>query len=125
MSFMGNRGNDRDTKKKRSTMGLLFNPNIGSSLKTLKESLYVFVKLIALVFAQADLIDRRHPVITGVDNQRYTLTEVIMLAYQRVEWKQENLPQVSVFVGVCACLGICAMAFVYIIVGGAFGLVAK
>jgi len=125
MSFLGNRNDDKGSGKKRSTMGMLFNPNIGGSLKTLKESAYMFVRLIAMIFAQADLIDRRHPAVTGVDNQRFSLTDIIMLAYQRVEWKQENLPQVSVFVGVCACLGICFMSLIYVVVGGLFGVIGK
>lgn len=128
MSYFGNRDTrgrnqqDGNQPRRRSALGLFFNPNLGASFRTLKESLYIFVRLIALVFAQADLIDRRHPAVTGADNQKYSLWDVLNLAYQRVEWRQENLPQTGLFVGVCVCIGLCALALVYAVFGILFGL---
>lgn len=73
----------------------------------------MFIHLIALIFAQANLIDKRHPAVIGGGKEKYNLFDIISLAYERVEWKQENIAQISLFLAVCAALGIVAMGFVY------------
>jgi len=72
----------------------------------------MFVHLIAMIFAQADLLDKRHPAVLGNDN-RYGLFDIVQLAYERVEWRQENIGQIAIFLGVCSCLAICALGIVY------------
>lgn len=102
-----------EPKRKTGALGFMFNPQFGSSLGTIKETARMFVHLIALIFAQAGLIDTRHPAITNQDRGQYGLFDIIRIAYERVEWRQENIAQISMFLGVCACLAICAVGIVY------------
>lgn len=111
---------NRPPSKTKGALGLFFNPALGSSFATLKETGRMFIHLIALIFAQADLIDKRHPAVTG--KERYSLTDIISLAYERVEWRQENLAQISLFLAVCAALGICALGAVYAVFAAIFSV---
>lgn len=104
---------NREHNRARGAFGLFFNPALGVSFGALKETGRMFINLLALIFAQANLIDKRHPAVTGTGKERYNLFDIIRLAYQRVEWRQENIGQISLFLAVCAALGILAMAFVY------------
>lgn len=107
------RNNQREKSRSRGTLGMLFNPALGSSFGALKETGRMFVHLIALIFAQANLIDKRHPAILGNGKEKYNLFDIIGLAYERVEWRQENIAQISMFLAVCAALVILALGFVY------------
>lgn len=106
------RSNEQPSRT-RSTLGVLFNPAFGASFSTLKETGRMFVQLIALIFVQANLIDRRHPAVTGEGKRKYGLFDIISLAHERVEWKQENISQIALFLAVCAALAICGMGLVY------------
>ena len=112
---------DRKPSRTRGALGLFFNPNFGTSLGLLRDTGYMFIQLIALIFAQADLIDKRHPVIIN-QKARYTLLQVIQLAYQRVEWRQENISQIALFLGVCSCMLVCALGLLYALMSVALNL---
>jgi hypothetical protein len=101
--------------KKQSTLGFFFNPRIGASASALGESFQMLVRLIALIFSQFGLIDRRHPIITGQDRGKKSLFEVVGLAYERVHWKQENLLPNMIFLAVCSCIGLAALSLVYVV----------
>ena len=73
----------------------------------------MFINMVAMIFAQVGLIDPRHPSVTNVGGRKYGLFEVIMLAYQRLEWRQDKFLQCSVFVAVMSCIVICAVAVTY------------
>jgi len=104
---------DREPSKTRSALGLMFNPNFGTSFSMLKDTGYMFIHMIAMIFSQADLIDKRHPAVVGEGKGKYGLFDIIMLAYERVEWRQENLAQIALFLAVCCCLGIVGLSIVY------------
>lgn len=99
--------------RRTGVLGMLFNPQLGMSLRPLRETGRMFVHMVALIFAQANLIDPRHPAVTGQGGQRFGLFDVVMLAHQRVEWRQENFAQCALFSAVVASIVICALAMVY------------
>ncbi len=105
--------NQREKSRTRGGLGVFFNPALGASFGALKETGRMFVHLIALIFAQADLIDKRHPAIVSNGKDKYNLFDIIGLAYERIEWRQENIAQISMFLAVCAALGVIALGFVY------------
>lgn len=99
--------------RRPSTLGLFFNPQFGMSFSALKETGRMFIHMIALIFAQANLIDPRHPAVTGNSREKYNLFDIINLAHQRVEWRQENFGQCALFVAVVACVALCGIGLVY------------
>lgn len=112
--------NQRERSRTRGTLGMLFNPAVGASFSALKETGRMFIHLIALIFAQANLIDKRHPAVVGGGREKYNLFDIIALAYERVEWRQENIGQISMFLAVCAALGVIALGFVYALFSALF-----
>lgn len=109
-----------EQSKRTSFLGAFFNPNLGMSLNALRETGRMFVHLIALIFAQADLIDKRHPAVLGKSQESFGLFDIINLAYQRVEWRQENFAQCAMFVAVVACIFLCGISIVYAIFAAFF-----
>lgn len=100
------------SSKAKGAMNLFFNPSFGTSFGTIRETGRMFVHLIAMIFAQANLLDKRHPSVIGND-KRFGLFDIINIAYQRVEWRQENIGQIAIFLGVCSCLVVVALGVVY------------
>ena len=47
--------------KRRSVLGILFNPEISASMRPLGRSASMFVKMVAIVFATNGLFPRNHP----------------------------------------------------------------
>lgn len=130
MSFQGNNRNrssrnNRQPSRARGTFGMFFNPALGASFTALKETGRIFVHLIALLFAQANLIDKRHPAVIGGSKDRYNLFDIIALAYERVEWRQENIAQISMFLAVCVSLAVIALGFVYALFSMLFAGVSR
>jgi hypothetical protein len=111
-----------EPQRRPSTLGVLFNPQFGTSFRALKETGRMFIHMIALIFAQANLIDPRHPAVTNTGRERYSLLEIVNLAWQRVEWRQENFAQCALFVAVVACIGLCALTLAYAFFTLLFGL---
>lgn len=108
----GRGGNPEPEKSRSGFLGMLFNPQIGMSLRPLKETGRLFVHMVALIFSQAGLIDPRHPAVTGLD-RKYGLFDVIHLAYQRVEWRQEKFASAALFVAVVGSVALCGLALAY------------
>jgi hypothetical protein len=103
----------RETPSKaKGALNLFFNPSFGTSFSTIKDTGRMFVHLIAMIFSQANLIDKRHPAVIDPAS-KFGLFSIINLAYQRVEWRQENIGQIAIFLGVCSCLAVCAIGLVY------------
>ncbi len=102
--------------KKRSTLGLLFNPDIGTTIRPLRENSRIFVQLVAMVFAAHGLFPRNHPALTGEPGApRLTLSGVIATARSNLFFTREGLPQVLVFAAVIGCLGLGVLALFTII----------
>jgi len=115
--------NGRESSRARNALGLMFSPNFGTSLSVLKDTGYMFIQILAMIFAQANLIDKRHPAVTGSGDRKYGLFEIIQMAYERVEWRQENIAQISLFLAVCCSIAICALGIVFALFSVVFSTV--
>ncbi len=105
--------NQPEPPRRFSATGFLFNPSFGASFNALRETGRMFIHLIALIFAQANLIDKRHPAVLGKSKEKFGLFDIISLAYQRVEWRQENFAQCAMFLAVVFCILLCGASMVY------------
>jgi len=97
---------DKNSKgpKKRSILGLMFNPDLGSDIKPIGESVGMFVRLLALIFAMNKLFPKEHPALRGDPAARLTMRDVIGTAWRGLSFTREGLPQVILFVAVVGTL---------------------
>jgi len=94
-----------DQPKRQSLMGFLFNPEIGASIRPLGESVGMFVRLIAMVFASARLFPADHPALRGGDRRAtLTLAEVFRTAWGNLSFTREGMPVVLFFLAVVASI---------------------
>lgn len=91
-------------RKRRVTIGALFNPDIGASLRPLDESTRMFTRLVAMVFIAHGLFPREHPAFHD-ERVRLSLRHVIGTAWQSLIWSKDGLPQILLFAAVVGCLG--------------------
>jgi len=105
--------NEKEKTKKRSTLGFLFNPRFGDDIKPLGESIKMFVRLIAMIFASNGLFPKNHPALLGDLNVRLTMAEVIATAYQNVSFTREGMPKALIF---CAVTGTLVFSAIFITV---------
>jgi len=96
-------GDDKERDKKRSVLGMLFNPRFDRDIKPIGESAAMFVRMIASVFAAHRLFPKDHPALNDM-NVRLTLREVIGVAFGNLSFTKEGLPQVLLFVAVVGSL---------------------
>lgn len=89
---------------KRSIFGLLFNPQLGNSIRPLGESNKIFIHLLASVFALYGLLPRNYPGLRD-QNARMSLTHVMGTAWGNVNFTREGAPKAILFF---AILGIMA-----------------
>jgi conjugal transfer/type IV secretion protein DotA/TraY len=106
----GARPEDGVKPKPRVTIGSLFNPDLGASIRPMRESARIFVQLIAMVFAAHGLFPRNHPALKGDQGARLTLFEVIRIARSNLSFTREGMPQMLVFAAVIGCLGLGVLA---------------
>lgn len=107
--------------KRRSTLGTLFNPDLGSSIRPLGENISQFVRMIAMIYAMAGLFPRNHPAITGQDpNARLSLGQILSTAFSNLRFTREGLPQVFFF---CASI-LSAIVTLLIFVSLIFGIIS-
>jgi len=103
------------------SVGSLFNPNIGASLRPMGQTGKMLVMLIASIFAAHGLFPRNHPALLGVNGARLTLAEVISTGWRNVSFTKERLPQALIFCAVIISLGcsvIAIFAFLLAMVSG-------
>ncbi|HAX91560.1 MAG TPA: hypothetical protein DCY07_05040, partial [Rhodospirillaceae bacterium] len=74
----------------------------------LRESVAMFVRFIAMVFAAQRLFPKDHPAMNDM-TQRLTLREVIATAYSNVTFTREALPQTIMFFAVVGILAFSAL----------------
>ncbi len=113
MLFSKNKEKDGKPKK-RSILGLLFNPEIGMELKPLGESVARFVRMLAIIFAMNGLFPKDHPAIKD-ENIRLTLRDVFGTAWSGLRFTREGLPQILLFFGVVLTL-ITAALFIFVLI---------
>ncbi len=109
-----NNGDDKAKDKKRSMLGMLFNPRFDRDVKPLGESMGMFVRMIAMVFAAHRLFPKDHPALRDT-NLRLTLREVITAAYGNLSFTKEGMPQVLLFAAVIGTLGFAALFVVMLV----------
>jgi conjugal transfer/type IV secretion protein DotA/TraY len=91
------------------TIGRLFNPEIGATLRPLGETGKVLTGLIATIFAAYGLIPRNHPAVIGT-GAGSSLGHVMGTAWHNLVFTREKLPQVLIFFTVVLSLGCSALA---------------
>lgn len=105
----------------RQALKFLFLPDLKGSVSPLKDAGQMFVKLVALVFAQQGLFPRNHPALTT--DARIDFAEVFRTAYQNLRWTKAGTPQLLFFfavVGMLACSIIAVLSLIFgLIMGGA------
>ena len=122
--FFGKRKDKDDATqpKRRSTLGLLFNPDIGASIRPLGEATNVFVRLIAMVFAMNGLFPKNHPSLIDESNApRLTLPEIFRTAWAGLEFTKAGMPKVALFVAVVGTLVLAALSIITALMAGFVG----
>ncbi|MFA6280308.1 MAG: DotA/TraY family protein [Bdellovibrionales bacterium] len=113
-----NNDDDKAKDKKRSLLGLLFNPRFDRDIKPLGESMGMFVRMIAMVFAAHRLFPKDHPAMRD-NSLRLTLREVIATAYSNLSFTKEGTPQILLFGAVIGTL-VFAAIFIFALVMSLF-----
>ena len=93
----------KDQPKKRSVLGLLFNPRVDREIEPLKQSMGMFVRMLALIFASYRLFPKNHPAFND-STVRLTLGTVIGTAFKQLAFTKKGVPQVIVFFAIVGCL---------------------
>lgn len=107
--------------KRRSTFGLLFNPEIGKSLQPLGETTNVFVQLIAMIFAMNGLFPKNHPAIQGVEGAKLSLTEIFSTAWNDLTFTKAGLPKIILFFAVTGTLILAVLSMITALMAGFMG----
>ncbi|MGE3623216.1 MAG: DotA/TraY family protein, partial [Bdellovibrionales bacterium] len=116
MLFFGKKkATSADAKKSGITVGSLFNPNIGASIRPLGQTGQLLVSLIAAIFAAHRLFPRNHPALLNVPNApRLTFGEVMGTGWNNLVWKKENIGQILIFFAVILSLGCSGLALLVV-----------
>ena len=99
-----------DNKKKTaapkppSVAGFLLKPDIGGSVRPVAESIGMFVKLIAWIFAANKLFPANHPALAKDSKAPLTMGEILETAWNSLSFTREGTPQILLFVAVVGCL---------------------
>ncbi|NCC11151.1 MAG: hypothetical protein EOM31_11795, partial [Bacteroidia bacterium] len=92
-----------DQNKAPSIWGLLFNPQFGKDIAPLRDSFFMFARIIASLFAMVGLFPRDHAAFVS-NEVRLSLREVMGTAYANLRFTREGLPQILYFAAVVGCL---------------------
>lgn len=97
--------------KKRSVFGLLFNPQLGSSISPLRESTRIFVHLVASVFSIYKLIPKDYP---GLRDQetRLSFGHILRTGWSNIRFTREGAPQAIIFFAVVGVMVISTFAVI-------------
>lgn len=113
MLFSKRKAPDADAPKRRSTLNILFNPELGRSFKPVRESTHMFVQLIAMVFASQRLFPKDHPAFRG--EEHLSLPDVIRTAWSNLSFTEKGMPQVLFFFAVIACMALMVFAIIVLL----------
>jgi len=100
--------------KRRSVLGMMFNPDIGASLRPLGETTSIFVQLIAMIFAMNGLFPKDHPALKGVAGAKLTLSEILNTAWSGLSFTKAGLPKIALFFAVAGTLAFSVLAVITI-----------
>lgn len=96
--------------KPRISIGALFNPGVGASMRPLAETTRIFVTLLASIFAANGLFPRNHPALLGNETASITLGEVLSTGWSNVSFRRDRLPQTAIFFATIVSLVFSALA---------------
>jgi conjugal transfer/type IV secretion protein DotA/TraY len=97
--------------KKRSILGMMFGLDLGNDIRPIGESISMFVRIIAGIFASAKLFPKDHPAFENPD-MKLTLAEVITTAWRGLIFTKEHTFQIFLFFAVVSSLGLMALVVV-------------
>ncbi len=105
------RDKNESEKPKQSMAGFLLKPDIGGSIRPIGESVSMFVRLIAMIFASSGLFPKNHPALTGAlpmndPSARLTLMQVVSTGWNSFSFTKEDLPKALMFFAFVGTMGI-------------------
>lgn len=116
MPFFGQRKENEPGNKSGLTagqvFGAIFNPCPGV-FSPIGETVAVFARLLAYVFANFGLFPADHPVFKGGRENVPTVGQVFATASSRLVFNRRNIPQICLFFGIIAGLAAAIIAFFF------------
>lgn len=101
--LFGQNKKDEGKEKKRSVLGLLFNPEIGKDVGPIVESARMFVRMIAMILASNKLFPKDHLVLRD-EKAPLTFGQLFAISFNRLSFTKEGIPQIILFVAVWGVL---------------------
>lgn len=98
---------------RRSLFATLFIPDIGASVRPLKDTFSVFVNFIALLFVLNGLFPRDHPAFQPGSKVKLHLLSVIRTAWDNVTFTKKTLFQTAFFFIVVGCMAFTTLLFLF------------
>ena len=96
----------------RKSLRIAFNPEIGASIRPIKETTDVFIQLLAMVFITLKMFPANHPSFSGSNGQRLTMSLLLSETWNNLKLSKETVPQFLVFFAVVSSFFFAAIAFV-------------
>lgn len=106
--------------KHRSTIGFLLNPDIGASISPMRDTVRMFVNLLAMIFVASGMFPRNHPAFKD-ESIHLGLPEVMGTAWKSLKPTPGNLPRYLLFFGVLSALIFCGVAIFVIVASTLIG----
>ncbi len=103
MSFDRNTSNQSEPPK-RSIWRTMFVPDVTGGMSGIGESLQMFVKIIAYLFALNGLFPKDHPAIQPRATRSLRLMDVLSVGWENLVFKKENMIQIIVYFSVVGTL---------------------
>jgi len=108
MLFFGKKNSDKAKPvpgtKPTITVGRLFNPEIGSTLRPLGDTGKLLIDLIATIFVAHGLFPRNHPGLIRGSAVKLRFAEVMTTGWRHLSFTREGLPAVLIFAAVVMSL---------------------
>ncbi|MBV8061802.1 MAG: DotA/TraY family protein, partial [Alphaproteobacteria bacterium] len=94
-------------------MGMLLNLDIAASINPLRDTVRMFVNLLAMIFAASGMFPRNHPAFTQ-DSVHLGLGEVMSRAWSSLRPSVADIPRYLLFFGVLSSIVFCGGAIIII-----------
>lgn len=117
MIFSGkSKAADTAEPKKRSLVSSLLVPDVGDSVHPLQETTFIFVKLIAMIFAMNGLFPKDHLDFSDTIGNKLRLSHVLSIAWRHLSFTREGAPKVVLFFAVSGTLVFSALMIITIFI---------
>jgi hypothetical protein len=124
MKFFAKRNKAAEPQpSRRSALGIMFNPDIGDSIRPLGQVISIFVQLIAMIFATNGLFPKDHPALStkASGTPRLTLFEIFSTAWAGLSFTPEGLPKVILFIAVTGTMLMVLLSIITAAIAGFMG----